>query len=184
MSEPSPDEKRLIALMIAYQHGSMDDFAALYAALEKPLGRYLWTFVRNRSTAEDLLQEVFLQVHRARHTYTPPRPVRPWVYAISRHVALMYLRSRRRRPEDVPDDDLPEIAVAPSSDLGNRATLLKLVNTLPRASQEVLVLHHLLGLSFEEVGRVVGVSAGTAKVRAHRAFHALRKRPAAMGEVQ
>lgn len=184
-AEPSADEKHLIALMTGYQQGSMDDFAALYAELEKPLGRYLWTFVRNRPTADDLLQEVFLQVHRARHTYTPPRPVRPWVYAISRHVALMYLRSRRRRPEDVPREDLPEVPVEPSADVaGDRATLMKLLDTLPRASQEVLVLHHLLGLSFEEVGRIVGASAGTAKVRAHRAFHTLRRRVADGGEAR
>ena len=160
----------------------MDDFTALYAALERPLGRYLWTFVRDSATADDLLQEAFLQIHRARHTYSPPRPVKPWVYAISRHVALMYLRSRRRRREDVPREDLPEVPVPPSADAtGDRATLEKLLHTLPRASQEVLVLHHLLGLSFHEVGRVVGVSAGTAKVRAHRAFHSLRKRAAEDG---
>jgi RNA polymerase sigma-70 factor (ECF subfamily) len=87
------EEERLIALMIGYQKGSMDDFEGLYAALKQPLLRYLWTFVRNAAAAEDLLQETFLQIHRARQTYTPPRPVRPWIYAITRHVALMHLRS-------------------------------------------------------------------------------------------
>ncbi len=73
------EEERLIALMIGYQKGSMDDFEGLYAALKQPLLRYLWTFVRNATVAEDLLQDTFLQIHRARQTYTPPRPVRPWV---------------------------------------------------------------------------------------------------------
>ena len=91
------DEQKLIELMVGYQNGSMDDFAELFELLREPLSRYLWTFVRDRTTAEDLLQEAFLQIHRARHSYTPPRPVRPWVYAICRHVALMHLRSRRRR---------------------------------------------------------------------------------------
>ena len=72
------EEERLIALMIGYQNGSMGDFEALYSALRQPLLRYLWTFVRNATVAEDLLQETFLQIHRARQTYTPPRPVRPW----------------------------------------------------------------------------------------------------------
>ena len=71
------DEHRLIELMVGYQKGSMGDFSALYAELSRPLQRYLWTFVRNSSTAEDLLQETFLQIHRARHTYLPLRPVRP-----------------------------------------------------------------------------------------------------------
>lgn len=176
-ARPSVDEGRLVTLMTSYQQGHMEGFAALHAALAPPIKRYLWTFVRNGALVEDLLQETFLQVHRSRHTYTPPRPVRPWVYAIARHAALMHLRWRRRRPEEVPEEDLPEPAEPASPDLaGDRATLLRLLRTLPRPAQEVLVLHHLLGLSFEEVGRVVGVSSGTAKVRAHRALNALRER--------
>ena len=168
-------EEKLIAHMVGYQKGSMDDFAGLYSSLEKPLLRYLWTFVRNTTTAEDLLQETFLQIHRARHTYTPPRPVRPWVYAITRHVALMHLRSARRRKESLPSEDLPEIPVPPEIDqLGDRATVHKLLRRLPKRGQEVLILHHLLGLSFQEVGQIVGVAHGTAKVRAHRALKSIR----------
>ncbi|MFW6355053.1 MAG: RNA polymerase sigma factor, partial [Verrucomicrobiota bacterium] len=45
-----------------------------------------------------------------------------------------------------------------------------------RDAQEVLILHHLLGLSFKEVGQVIGIAPGTAKVRAHRALKSLRER--------
>lgn len=177
MSGQSADEQRLIECMVGYQQGSMDDFAALYAVLEQPLKRYLWTFVRDSTTAEDLLQETFLQVHRARRTYTPPRPVRPWIYAITRHVALMYLRSNRRRREVLPSDELPEIPVTPEMEsFGDRAAVRRLLSELPRESQEVVVLHHLLGLSFKEVGQIVGTAAGTAKVRAHRALKSIRAR--------
>jgi RNA polymerase sigma-70 factor (ECF subfamily) len=171
------EEERLIALMIGYQNGSMGDFEALYSALRQPLLRYLWTFVRNATVAEDLLQETFLQIHRARQTYTPPRPVRPWIYAITRHVALMHLRSGRRRKEALASDQLPEVPVPPEMEtLADTATLHKFLADLPRRDQEVLILHHLLGLSFEEVGKIVGVAAGTAKVRSHRALKGLRER--------
>ena len=176
------EEKRLIAFMIGYQKGSMDDFEGLYAALKQPLLRYLWTFVRNTTMAEDLLQETFLQIHRARQTYTPPRPVRPWIYAITRHVALMHLRSGRRRKEMLADENLPEVPVPPEVEkLADRETLNKMLVELPRAAQEVLMLHHLLGLSFQEVGQVLGVAAGTAKVRAHRALKTIRSRIAEEG---
>jgi RNA polymerase sigma-70 factor (ECF subfamily) len=169
------EEERLIKLMIGYQKGSMDDFEGLYAALKQPLLRYLWTFVRNATVAEDLLQETFLQIHRARQTYTPPRPVRPWIYAITRHVALMHLRSGRRRKEMLADDKLPEVPVPPEMEkLADRATLHQWLSELPRSAQEVLMLHHLLGLSFLEVGQILGVAAGTAKVRAHRALKTIR----------
>lgn len=182
-AETKPDEQRLISLMIGYQKGNMDDFAALYDALRKPLSRYLWTFVRNSTLAEDLLQETFLQVHRARHTYTPPRPVRPWIYAITRHVALMHLRSARRRKETLADEDLPEIPVPPEmAKYADEATVHRLLAELPRSGQEVLILHHLLGLSFNEVGKILGVATGTAKVRAHRALKALREKAAGQQE--
>ena len=171
------EEKRLIDFMIGYQKGSMDDFEGLYAALKQPLLRYLWTFVRNATVAEDLHQETFLQIHRARQTYTPPRPVRPWIYAITRHVALMHLRSGRRRKEMLADDQLPEVPVPPEMEkLADRATLHQLLSELPSHSQEVLMLHHLLGMSFLEVGQILGIAAGTAKVRSHRALKALRER--------
>jgi RNA polymerase sigma-70 factor (ECF subfamily) len=171
------EEQQLIALMVDYQKGEMDAFTGLYEALKRPLIRYLWTFVRNQTVAEDLLQETFLQLHRARQTYSPPRPVRPWVYAITRHVALMHLRTLRRRREVLPDEDLPEVPVPPEMDqLADRATVQRLLSTLPRASQEVLILHHLLGMSFDEVGQIVGVAGGTAKVRAHRALKKIRQR--------
>jgi len=171
------EELKLIELMIDYQKGDMDAFTGLYEALKRPLIRYLWTFVRNQNTAEDLLQETFLQLHRARHTYTPSRPVRPWIYAITRHVALMHLRTIRRRKESLPDEDLPDIPVPPEIDrFADRATVQRLLSTLPEAAREVLILHHLLGLSFDEVGQVIGVAAGTAKVRAHRAIKTIRQR--------
>ncbi len=102
--------------------------------------------------------------------------MRPWIYAITRHVALMHLRSMRRRKEMLPDEDLPEIPVPPEVDqLADRATVQRLLGTLPRAAQEVLILHHLLGLSFEEVGQVLGIAQGTAKVRSHRALKKIRE---------
>lgn len=170
------DEQRLVELMTRYQQGDAEAFTGLYQALKGPLQRYLWTFVRNTTIAEDLAQEAFLQIHRARHTYASPRPVRPWVYAISRHVALMHLRTKRRRKESLAPEDLPEVPVPPEMDrIGDASTVFTLMSRLPRAGQEVLTLHHLLGMSFQEVGNILGIAPGTAKVRAHRALKTLRE---------
>ena len=182
MDDLSPDQKRLVTLMVGYQKGNMDDFATLYAELEQPLRRYLWTFVRDGATVDDLLQTTFLQVHRARHTYTPPRPVKPWLYAITRHTALMHLRSGRRRKEYLPEEDLPEVPVPPEVEsLGDRLTVRKLLLELPESDREILTLHHLMGFSFAEVGAIVGISAGAAKVRAHRAIKSLRQKIQSQG---
>jgi RNA polymerase sigma-70 factor (ECF subfamily) len=91
----------------------------------------------------------------------------------------MHLRSRRRRKEVLANDELPELPVPPEMEkLADRAALSKYLAELPREGQEVLMLHHLIGLSFKEVGQVLGVAAGTAKVRSHRALKTLRERVA------
>jgi len=157
------EDERLTAFMIGYQKGNMDDFEGLYAALKQPLLRYLWTFVRNATVA---------------------RPVRPWIYAITRHVALMHLRSGRRRKEVLANDQLPEVPVPPEMEkLADHATLHKMLAELPRPAQEVLMLHHLLGMSFLEIGQILGIAAGTAKVRAHRALKVVRARLEELGGV-
>lgn len=177
MADEAPDE--LTQLMIGYQNGQLEAFESLYRAMAPPLLRYLNSFVRNTSIAEELLQDTFLQVHRARHTYLPPRPVKPWLYAIARHVALMYLRSTKRRSkhETLADEELPEVPMPPEVEaLGDSLLIRKVLASLEPSQREVLVLHHMLGLSFKEVGAVLGTTAGAAKVRAHRAIKVLRDR--------
>ena len=85
--------------MSAYQAGSIEAFERLYVTLAPSLLGYLSSLVRDRSDAQDLLQEAFLQIHRSRHTYRPDLPVKPWVFAIARHMWLMDRRTRSRRPQ-------------------------------------------------------------------------------------
>jgi RNA polymerase sigma-70 factor (ECF subfamily) len=170
-------EDALMEAMVAYQRGSMEAFEMVYGALASPLRGYLGVLAREGTVADDLLQETFLQLHRVRHTYAPGRPVKPWVYAIARNVFLMHRRatSRHGRHEVIADDELPEIPVPADLEvLGDGPTLRKALASLPDARREPVVLHHILGMSFREVGAVLGISEGAAKVRAHRALRELR----------
>jgi RNA polymerase sigma-70 factor (ECF subfamily) len=174
--DPVSDDA-LVELMRRYQDGDMSAFEELYGTLSVPLGRYLRGLARDAALADDLLQETFLQLHRARKTYTPPRPLKPWAYAIARHVFLMSRRSagRRAKHETTALVELPEHPVSPEVDaLGDRELVHKALERVAKDHREALVLHHLSGLSFKEVGRVLGISEGAAKVRAHRAMATLR----------
>lgn len=164
--------------MVAYQHGTMEAFETLYVTLRGALKGYLRALARDGGVAEDLLQETFLQLHRVRNTYQPPRPVRPWVYAIARNVFLMHQRAahRRGRHEAIADEALPELPVPPEIEgLEDRETVQKALTKLPEGRRDPLVLHHMLGMNFKEVGAVLGISEGAAKVRAHRALAELRE---------
>jgi len=163
--------------MVAYQRGELAAFERLYAGLAPPLRQYLRALTFDAATAEDLLQETFLQLHRSRRTYRPPRPVRPWAFSIARNVYRMDRRSdgRRRRHEAPAEEDVPEIPVPAAADgLAGRLEVRRALAGLSSEGRESLLLHHVWGFSFGEIGGLLGIRGGTAKLRAHRALTALR----------
>jgi RNA polymerase sigma-70 factor (ECF subfamily) len=171
-------EEALVDLMRRYQDGDLEAFEQIYETLAAPLGRYLRGLSRNAARAEDLLQETFLQIHRARASYTPPRPVKPWVYAIARHVFLMSRRAatRRAKREMTAIEELPEVPIPPDvASLADRDQVHRALEKVSDDHREALTLHHLGGLSFKEIGHVLGISEGAAKVRAHRGMAKLRE---------
>lgn len=178
MSELGGTEEGLADLMVAYQSGDIRAFETLYGALSGQLLGYLHALARDHTRAEDMLQETFLQLHRARATYQPGRPVKPWVYAIARNVFLMHRRAaaRRGRHEVLAEEELPDLPVAAEVEsLADRDLLRRALAQLSENRREALLLHHFMGLSFREVGAVLGISEGAAKVRAHRATARLRE---------
>jgi RNA polymerase sigma-70 factor (ECF subfamily) len=171
-----PDEQRTAALMIRYQSGDLQAFEELYGWLKPRLFRYILSRVMDRGRGEDLLQEVFLQIHRSRRTFLPGNPLLAWAFGVARHVCLMDLRQRRRRAahEILADDFLPELAVSSEAEsFADRQVLAKALGLLPEDSREALVLHQLEGLSFKEIAGILGISVQAARVRAHRAAKAL-----------
>lgn len=176
-SATSTKDGDLTRLMVAYQSGEFSAFEELYRTLAPKLRGYLTHLSWSAARTEDLLQETFLQIHRARHTYIPPRPVYPWVFAIARHVFLMDRRSATRRNKYVVEqlEELPEISVPPSIEkLGTNRAVSRALAQLNLDQREAVLLHHVWGFSFAEIGALLGIRSGTAKLRAHRALRALR----------
>ena len=167
----------LRALMVRYQRGELEAFEELYGRTSPMIRGYLAALAPDRTQALDLAQECYLQIHRSRHTYDPAFPVRPWMLGIARHVRLMDHRSRGRRRawEVVGLDGVPEVPVpAEVEHLYDRDTVERALAGLPADWREALALRHVYGLSFREIGGVVGVSEGGARIRACRGMAALR----------
>jgi RNA polymerase sigma-70 factor (ECF subfamily) len=129
--------------------------------------------------ARDLVQQTFLQVHRARADYDASRLFRPWLYSIARNLSHEALRKRRRKPvfsaeapaamEPTPEGLTPgEPQVAQAMRAG--------IEALPAAQRDVIELHWFDGLPFPEIAQCLGVPANTAKVRAHQGYQSLRAR--------
>ncbi len=170
-------DERLDALMIRYQAGDAAAFRELFETLHRPLRAYVLSLARDAVKAEDLLQETLLQLHRARHTYCPPRPVRPWVFGIARYVFLMDRRATGRRTRVIDEGlELPaEVPIPPRAfGFADREGLRRALGKLPEDQREVLLLHHVWGFSFADIGQFLGIREGTAKVRSHRGIARLR----------
>jgi RNA polymerase sigma-70 factor (ECF subfamily) len=160
--------------MSAYQSGAIEAFDALYARLGPAVLRYLSSRTRNSAHAQDLLQETFLQVHRSRRAYRAELPVRPWVFAIARHVLLMDWRRGACHPER--SGEIPDVPILPdAASLGTRQAVRRAVALLIPARREAVLLHHIWGFSFAEIGRLLGVRADAAKLRSSRGMADLRR---------
>ena len=164
--------------MVRYQAGELTGFEALYAALAADLGRFFAAAVEAQDVG-DLVQDAFMEMHRARHTYLPPLPVRPWVFGVARNVLSRYRRAKARRAAReftalTLSDERWRAALPPTLAGADVADAVEALRALPQTRRDVWVLHHVQGLTFREIAVRLGIGAGAAKLRSSRATRALR----------
>lgn len=171
-------ERRLAELMSAYQQGDLAAFEQLYALLVDGVRRYIAKVHRDQGVVHDLVQDTFLELHRSRRTYTPPLPVRPWVFGIARNVAARSRRSAQLRPEALPPSvlDAALAIAAPAGGVPSAEALdmEKALRRLPVGTRDPWLLHHVLGHSFDAIAARLGITVVAAKLRSSRATRALR----------
>ncbi|MEW6271770.1 MAG: RNA polymerase sigma factor [Thermodesulfobacteriota bacterium] len=154
------------------QDGDGDAYRELLDDIGPELMRFLTRRMSDATAAEDAYQDTLLALHRARHTWLPARPLEPWLYAIARNVVIDHARRRRRARWEVATDALPEVASPPGDEA--LPELQRALDGLPPAQREALEMLQLEGLSVEAASKRAGVTRGALKVRAHRAYKALR----------
>jgi RNA polymerase sigma-70 factor (ECF subfamily) len=172
--------------MEAYCQGDRHAFDALFQRLAPKVNVLLLRLSRNRELAEELTQVTFLKMHRARDTYVPGSKVFSWVMAIARNVYIDAYRKNRvsRRYEVLTDEGaLPEPARDSQSDATSPLDALSdddqkliqdTIDALPATQREALLLLKVEGLSLKQVSEITGASVAAVKVRAFRAYEALR----------
>jgi RNA polymerase sigma-70 factor (ECF subfamily) len=174
--------------MAAYARGERRAFERLFARLAPRVHAF---FLRSfdRATADDLLQVTFLKVHRARGGYEAGRPVRAWIFTIAARVRLDEWRRRGRLAENAGEEELAkvdEMRAAESDPRSgeNRNDVIESVRaaleTLPETQRVVVHLHRYEGMTFAEIATLLGTTEGAIKLRAFRAYEALRKQLAGL----
>lgn len=183
---PSDEE-----LMAAYAEGDQEAFRQLFARNAPLLTRVVRGHVSSDEECRDLVQQTFLQLHRARRDYRKGEALRPWLLTIAYNLCRDRWRSRGHHREVPLDEAPPRIqAMATSttaSDLlqerQQAARLRAALAELPADQRQVIEMHWFAEVPLPEVASTLGVSLSAVKVRAHRGYERLRKNLALRKEV-
>jgi RNA polymerase sigma-70 factor (ECF subfamily) len=174
-------------LMLEFRDGDEGAFDALFRRWAARLLRYLARMVQEPAVAEELVQEVFLRVHRARERYAPGARFSTWLFTIATNLA----RNELRRPQQrVREQSLDEGADGPAFELaggGPRAddvaharrvgaSLEAELAALPDRQREALWLAAVEGFSYAEVAGMLATSESSVKALVHRARATLAER--------
>ena len=174
-----PAEIRLKALFVDGLEGDADAYRLFLQALTRHLRGYLRRRIPQlHEDVEDLVQEILLAVHNARHTWRPEEPLTAWVHAIARYKLMDFFRSRARRESlNDPLDDHTDLFATPDDEPAQaRRDVGKLLDQLPDKQRLPIVHVKLEGRSVVEAAQLTGLSESAVKVGIHRGLKELAAR--------
>jgi RNA polymerase sigma-70 factor (ECF subfamily) len=163
------------SLMDRFAAGDADAVRELYQRFGRPVFTVAYSSLRDRSLAEEAVQQTFLQAWRAAGRFDPIRDPGPWLYAIARRVAVDLYRRERRHAGRQPLDDDVDFAVLPQSfeQTWESWQIRLALDGMPKEQRDVIEATHFLGLTHEEAARWLGLAVGTVKSRSYRAHKRL-----------
>jgi RNA polymerase sigma-70 factor (ECF subfamily) len=179
-----------VALMLRFQTGDEMAFQELVERNHTRVIGLIYRFINDASDAEDLAQEVFLRIYRARATYKPTAKFSTWMFRITANVSLNALRSRANRRDDVSIDQVAEGSESPRSvpDLDGHQPdhhlnqqelhekVQEAIKALPEKQQIAVVLNKYEGMSYADIARTIGCSTMAVKSLLARARDNLKDR--------
>ena len=178
--------------MLDVKAGDEQSFALLLHRYRSPLVNFLYRMVRNREQAEDLAQEVFLRVYRARADYVPSAKFTTWLFRIATNLALNSVRDNRyQRMEisldapmtaDAEDGDEKTMDVAEKQpnieqhlvEDVQRKMIRRAIEKLPEKQRAAVLLHKYQDLDYGEISKILECSESALKSLLFRAYETLR----------
>ena len=171
------EEQRLIARVL---DGDQDAFAAIVTTHEKQVYNLCLRMVSDPEDAQDLAQEAFLKAWRGLRFYKFESAFSTWLYRLTTNVCIDHLRRQKRRPqisltmgeEEDEELDLPDTAPLPEEQLlhgEDRRAVAEAMAQLDEESRAILTLRIVEEQSYEQIGEILDLKAGTVKSRIARA---------------
>jgi len=179
-----PDDGVLISL---YRNGNEAAFNLLVDRYQSKVFTTIFLIVKDHNVAEDLLQDVFVKVLHILNSdkYNEEGKFQPWVMRIAHNLAIDHFRKAKRYPTILLEDGsnlLNSLSFAEDSSEEQRikeetlAWVRDLIEELPEAQKEVVILRHYMDMSFQEIAEQTGVSINTALGRMRYALNHIRKK--------
>jgi RNA polymerase sigma-70 factor (ECF subfamily) len=176
-----------VQLMLDVKAGDEASFDLLLQKYRLPLVNFLFRMVRDAATAEDLAQEVFLRVYRARKQYSPSAKFTTWLFRIATNLALNSVRDNRHRRADVSIDAPVEEDEAPRElparemridehmvERDRSEFIRRAVAALPEKQRVAVLLHKYEEMDYGEIAKVLECSESALKSLLFRAYETLR----------
>jgi len=176
-----------VQLMLDVKAGDDASFDLLLRKYRSPLVNFLYRMVRDAATAEDLAQEVFLRVYRARKQYSPSAKFTTWLFRIATNLALNSVRDNRYRQLQVSLDSPAEEDEAPvqvaAKDMRidehmierDRTRLIRrAIAALPEKQRAAVLLHKYEEMDYGEIAKILECSESALKSLLFRAYETLR----------
>ncbi|MCZ6602400.1 MAG: sigma-70 family RNA polymerase sigma factor [Planctomycetota bacterium] len=180
--EGDPD----VSLMLRVQAGDEEAFARLLSKYERPISRLIFRYLGRAADLQDLTQEVFLRVYRARATWRPQPSFRSWLYRIATNLCLNQMRGRKiTQSLDVGSEDGTGPSVAdprvkePGELLEKKELSLviqEILDDLPASQKMAVMLNKYQGLAYQEIGEAMGLSIPAVKSLLSRARERIKER--------
>jgi RNA polymerase sigma-70 factor, ECF subfamily len=177
-----------VQLMLDVKAGDQASFDFLLAKYRSPLVNFLNRMVRDQATAEDLAQEVFLRVYRARKQYTPSAKFTTWLFRIATNLALNSVRDNRylrmgisldapAEGEDSQSMELParDLRIEDRMIERDRVEMIRrAIWSLPEKQRAAVLLHKYEEMDYVEIAGILDCSEGALKSMLFRAYETLR----------
>ena len=169
------------ALVIQIQQGDLEALGVLYDRHRRLVYRTALAITGDTEAAADLLQDVFLRLHRFAHNIDPLRPLEPWLYRMTTNLSYDWVKRRKRWPRPLEDlaDWLIGTGKNPPYESVERSDewiqVQRAVADLPLPQRVVVVLYYLNDLALQEISEVLEVPIGTVKSRLYYGRLALKR---------
>jgi len=178
------------ALMLRVKRGDKQAFAGLVDKYKQPVVNFVCRMLRDETEAEDLAQNVFLQVYKSAHRYRVSAKFSTWLFTIARNLCLNEIRRRSRHPAESLDAPHPEHDDQPLRQFEDKETSLppdallrgeleqkiaQALATLPENQRTAILLCRQEDLSYEEIADVLGCSLSATKSLIHRGRETLKQ---------